>query len=118
MTVGARCLVVLVVVSLSGCSFLMVDRTPAPERPGGPPACANRVPPTIDLVMTPVWLTLGVLQVVSPGRGFGEIDGPHRAQGEHIVAAALMGGLSLTSLISSVYGYKTVGACRRTLAAK
>lgn len=106
---SAARVVALTLVSMGGCSALVVRPTPSVDARTRAPVCASYVTPTFDLLMSPV-MAYGVVQAETSSTCMDAVCHDH-------ISAAAMAGAALALMVSSFYGYAAVAHCRAERAA-
>jgi hypothetical protein len=103
----------ILVLMLSGCSFIEVRSTPRAEPVTAPPTCKSYGYPVADLLQAPLWFGLAAAAALQPE----SVSHPdaHTGSLSQVITAGVMVGLSVTTLASSIYGFTRISKCRAKL---
>jgi hypothetical protein len=100
----------LLVLVLTGCSFLRVRDTPHTDRFTRQPTCATKAVPAFDLVAASAYVGISALMLTTTG-----FERHIAATDEEIAMSVVLGAAAVTSIASAIYGFRTVPECRAKL---
>jgi hypothetical protein len=103
--------VLLLLVVLAGCSFMQASASPHLDPLTKKPACVSRGMPAVDIVFAAFYAGMPVALLSN-------LDEKHIHVSDVKFAGivTLFGAASITHIVSSIYGFKKIGRCRRQLA--